>query len=387
MVPTDHPTGCCCSHCAAASRIDFPDSSETARNLHGGKFGDSFTQGTPGGVVTYAILDLADRSTGRFVGQPVTDDMTETQRQKTREAFFEVAEFADIDFLEVDDPSEAQIHISIGSPAPFVGFATWDQIRQIAGVKLQIADVRDDTYFKQIVLHELGHGVGLTHGGGEDAVMNAFVPASGGLKAGDYGALFRAYGQVTQAEETGRGFNPSEYLSTNPDLIDAGIDTPEEAINHYQAAGAGEGRAIAFDEALYLEANPDLVDAGVTVETAARHYQAFGEAEGRLTDVRTYLALNPDLQALSFTRVEAAIHFQEIGRNEGRLTEFDASLYRLANADLSMLSDDQALSHYLAFGRSENRPFFKVEDYLADRPDLIASGADILSLLGESLTA
>ena len=125
--------------------------------------------------------------------------------------------------------------------------------------------------------------------------------------------------------KTPEGFDYQNYLNINTDLGAAGIDTPEEAMRHYQHYGANEGRNIGalqtqqganggnpnttlnttpaaapvdnwmsdqwynpnvmpenFDWQRYIGANQDLGQAGIdTQEEAMRHYFNYGQKENR----------------------------------------------------------------------------------------------------------
>ena len=91
-------------------------------------------------------------------------------------------------------------------------------------------------------------------------------------------------------------FDASFYILTNDDLLDAGIDTVEEAIAHYLTFGEQEGRAVErvvgygqdawvapdFDATWYMSAFPDLANAGIDTQLEAEeHYNNFGKSEGR----------------------------------------------------------------------------------------------------------
>lgn len=368
---------------ADTGQITFPNLGVSQKNFFGFKWGDSADVGTSGGIVTYTILDTADRNDPTARQSPVRD-MFSYEEATIRDAFAQWAEYADIDFIQVDNPADADIQIAfraIWGALGYSGFATWQQSDGIAQTADVVIDIKGGS--SGLWLHEIGHAIGFSHLSSGSVMLPSGFNASS-LKANDLGGVTELYGTVSQPESSGRAFDPAEYLASNPDLPGAGIDTDAEAIAHFTQSGAAEGRIIAFDETLYLEANPDLYFAGLRAGDAALHYATFGKDEGRLLSVRDYIALNPDLETAGFTRAEAAFHYLLFGRDEGRLTSFDASFYRLANPDLAGTSDTDALAHYISFGKAEDRQFFKVEDYLAQNPDLIASGTDVLSLLGEA---
>lgn len=141
-------------------------------------------------------------------------------------------------------------------------------------------------------------------------------------------------------------FNAEYYLSQNPDVFAAGINTAEGAWEHYVNFGAAEALNGAtsrkpapwFDVNYYVAQNPDLTIAGLKVGQLFDHFTNFGLEEGRApsaganvneTTLSAYAAQNEDLQ-------EA-----------------------LGIEDPSDLSDAELLAlaqHFYAFGYNEERP-------------------------------
>lgn len=94
-------------------------------------------------------------------------------------------------------------------------------------------------------------------------------------------------------------FNWNIYLNNYKDLEDAGIDNEEKALNHWNLYGRSEGRHYyQYDELnkkineekneeifnwnIYLNNYKDLQDAGIdTEEKALNHWNLYGKAEGR----------------------------------------------------------------------------------------------------------
>ena len=84
-------------------------------------------------------------------------------------------------------------------------------------------------------------------------------------------------------------FDWKEYVSLNPDLQQAGIDTKEKAEKHWLDFGFNEKRLYKvvtvpadFDWQQYIANYPDLQQAGVdTKEKAEDHYVKFGYFERR----------------------------------------------------------------------------------------------------------
>ncbi|KAK3611309.1 hypothetical protein CHS0354_015726 [Potamilus streckersoni] len=86
-------------------------------------------------------------------------------------------------------------------------------------------------------------------------------------------------------------FDPGFYLNTNPDLLKAGINTPEAARSHWLNNGIQEGRqgCGSFHSRQYLARYTDLTNAFHTNYVAAvQHYLQLGHAEGRLGYVEHY---------------------------------------------------------------------------------------------------
>jgi len=163
------------------------------------------------------------------------------------------------------------------------------------------------------------------------------------------------------------GFNPSNYLAANPDLITAGY-TVANAEQHYIAYGQREGRSTSFNAAGYLASYADLRAAfGTNTEAATQHYLSSGRTEGRdiTFDGLRYLASNTDLiNAGLRTAEQAAQHYISYGASESRsAARFHAGAYALANSDLyyamgngdSVNSRSWLTQHYIDNGAREGR--------------------------------
>ena len=86
-------------------------------------------------------------------------------------------------------------------------------------------------------------------------------------------------------------FNWKQYLSNYSDLVIAGIDTQEKALEHFINYGKKEGRTCnpleynikLFNWKQYLLNYPDLVSSGIdTYEKALEHWNTNGKKEGRV---------------------------------------------------------------------------------------------------------
>ncbi|ONG45208.1 hypothetical protein BKE38_26720 [Pseudoroseomonas deserti] len=181
-------------------------------------------------------------------------------------------------------------------------------------------------------------------------------------------------------------FDSLSYYLANPDVFAAGVD----ALEHYQTAGAAEGRAAnaVFDAEFYLAVNQDVAASGMG---ALEHYRLYGGAEGRDVsldfDTAGYLALNPDVAEAG---IDALHHYLDHGMAEGRQTAravgqviesgFDAQFYLATNADIAASGID-AFTHWMAFGAAEQRDpnaFFDTSYYVENNADVAGSGINAL---------
>jgi len=163
-------------------------------------------------------------------------------------------------------------------------------------------------------------------------------------------------------------FNPSFYLTHNPDVaaaVRAGRIAPED---HFRIAGDREGRSgnALFESRDYLAANPDVaaaVQAGRM--TAFRHFELAGQFEdrnpNRFFSPHDYLDDNPDVAAaVRSGRLTAFEHFLVAGQLEDRLPfhGFSRRDYLDDNPDVRaavQAGQTTAVFHFQNFGRFENR--------------------------------
>src|SRR5690606_39084690 len=142
-------------------------------------------------------------------------------------------------------------------------------------------------------------------------------------------------------------FNATYYLTNNPDVFAAGINTVEGAWENYVNHGAAESLAGAtsrkpapwFDASYYLTNNPDLSTAGLTAGQLFEHFTVHGISEGRAPSADAVLTEESLLKyALA---------------NEDLLEAFDIA------DDATELTDAQALalaSQFYSHGYMESRP-------------------------------
>jgi uncharacterized protein (DUF3820 family) len=167
------------------------------------------------------------------------------------------------------------------------------------------------------------------------------------------------------------------YLAKYPDLRADGVQTEQQAIQHWLNFGKKEGRVSIktphhFDWHYYLDKYPDLRADGVhTEQQAIQHWLDFGKKEGRVS-IKTphhfgwhyYLAKYPDLRANGIhTEQQAIQHWLERGKKEGRVSiktphNFGWHYYLDKYPDLradGVHTEQQAIQHWLNFGKKEGR--------------------------------
>lgn len=149
-------------------------------------------------------------------------------------------------------------------------------------------------------------------------------------------------------------FNSNYYLANNPDVVAAGLHTPEQLWQHYITYGAQE-RAVLLEQGV------------ITADSAVRQANSW-------FDVSYYLGNYPDLLAGGITAATALNHYFEYGINEERTfnptlqpSEFEADTYAADNPDVreyygieqdaELTAQDKAnlLKHFLAYGYAEGR--------------------------------
>ena len=131
-------------------------------------------------------------------------------------------------------------------------------------------------------------------------------------------------------------FNSKEYLTNYPDLIAAGIDTHEKALNHWINHGQAEGRTyFKFEWEQYLANYPDLRGSGInTPEKAVEHWFNHGIHEGRTCNPlnfnwEQYLLNYPQLVLAGVdTHEKALFHWNNHGIYEGK-TDFNVNLKKV----------------------------------------------------------
>ena len=177
-------------------------------NIIGTKWGPA-ALGTSGGVVTWSLAG-AGESIARFPGVGGTSVRGESflkfdYRKVIRDAFAEWSRHGNIEFIQIEDEGGAagaaltpDIRIFFGEiPGRFIGYAFYPTTGKsgIAGDVLldtsrSFNNNRDQ--FQGLVLHELGHSLGLGHSS-SDTVMTAIISESK-LGRDDIDGIRRIYG-------------------------------------------------------------------------------------------------------------------------------------------------------------------------------------------------
>lgn len=163
-------------------------------------------------------------------------------------------------------------------------------------------------------------------------------------------------------------FDPTWYLSRNPDVAGAVSQGRVTAEDHFRRAGDREGRSGSplFDRGSYLADNPDVAAAVASgAITAQRHFELYGQRENRNPNrafsAHDYLDDNPDVRAVANTgQITAFEHFLRFGMTEDRLPfrGFDRSAYLEDNIDVRQAVQAgtiTAVRHYQLSGRHEGR--------------------------------
>lgn len=193
------------------------------------------------------------------------------------------------------------------------------------------------------------------------------------------------YAFVYEGVNYGNVFDPTYYLTSNPDVVQDYGQNPMNAFLHFRDHGMREGRRgnEEFDVTSYRNRHPDLrIAFRSNLPAYYKHYTTFGKGEGRIGsgnftlvpitsyrgasyssvyDYTAYLSNNPDLsQTFGNDDVGALEHFVVYGMGEGRLSSpsFSIIAYRGRFYDLRRvfgLNMKQYYLHYIYYGQAEGR--------------------------------
>lgn len=188
-----------------------------ATPLTGSKWGDSGAAGTPAGVVTWSF----DVSGAQFYN---FDDIiaSEGYRSLVRQAFDAWEKVAAIDFVEVTNaPADIQVGLdAIDGRGGTIGQATWTYrgpLTTHAEIAVDSAEtwspfVPGGNNFYGMMVHEIGHTIGLAHSSDPSSIMYPIASAYMAFSNEDLAAIQALYGPPAVA---GRLL----YGTSAPDLL------------------------------------------------------------------------------------------------------------------------------------------------------------------------
>ncbi len=252
-------------------------------NIFGTKWGSS-ELGTAGGLVTWSLAnageDISRFGTDTKVSTTGDTFLSYDFETVIADAFAEWSKYGDIEFSQIEDQggaagvgTEADIRIFFGAiPGSTAGYAFYPSLwgSAIAGdILLDTLDAfnKNPTLFAQVVLHEIGHALGLGH---EDAnsIMTSRVPSTGGLQEDDIEGIQAIYGvqDGTDGGGSGGGGNGNGntdsdqtlYGTTAGDQIDGGGGN--DAIWSYRGDDTLNGNA--GDDTFVSSLGDDVINGG-----------------------------------------------------------------------------------------------------------------------------
>lgn len=155
-------------------------------------------------------------------------------------------------------------------------------------------------------------------------------------------------------------FDADGYVRKYADVRAAVGSDAVGAFRHFQQYGEAEGRTPVFDGLAYIAGYRDLiVGLGANATAGLEHFSRYGAAEGRsiIFNPAEYAAAHLDLARIIGTdAAQASTHYIAFGAAEGRVTAgFDSVAYLLSNSDLGGMTPVQARDHWLAYGADEGR--------------------------------
>lgn len=371
-------------------------------------------------------------------GSPFSGTIGFAHQQVFQAAFATWEGVSGLDFLQVADQSGADIRLgwgTFGTSSGQIGEARWRTVGSPPtfdpGVIIRIEDPAErplavvpgtgdfaynpSTRLSSVVLHEIGHAIGLDHNGDGTSLMSATAGATNRqlsfsdkfsvqLLYGDHDQHFRAtggrdifYGFAGNDSVTFGG-NIAEYtvslsgggyaVSRNTDAADRDIVFGVESLQFADTRIAVGKAAGLFDPVAYALAYGDVVAAGLDPRF---HFDSGGWREGRASGTEYnaygYSGANPDVHAAG---INPLTHYEATGWREGRdpVATFDVRLYLIRNPDVAQ-AGVEPFSHYLQSGRAEGRVAsptigdrisggFDEQYYMLSSPDVARAGMDAL---------
>ncbi|MEL7345373.1 MAG: matrixin family metalloprotease [Pseudomonadota bacterium] len=219
--------------------------------LSGYKWGAPFV-GTESGTVYWSIESLD----GLTYNTSLYDD--EDFEQATQDAFQTWEDISGIDFEMTNNASQTDISIDMTPLSgdtvgrAYISYRDYAQIDQIISADIEMDSTEDwapygetDLDFYAVMLHEIGHALGLDHVNDESQIMNPYV-SSDRLGDGDIDGAQELYGLATGTGGSGGG-------GASP-LPPSDDDTPEDdtppAAEDEDDGGGGGGAIVALLGAL-----------------------------------------------------------------------------------------------------------------------------------------
>lgn len=206
------------------------------------KWGASTILGTSGGVVTWSLVDGGKIGVNDTFGSATAAGSSDVSVDASRvlsydpaplirQAFAAWEQHADISFVQVRDSGaavgasdNAQIRIAFGEidgeAGSTLGLGFLPGQASFSGDILIDSDEQTffarENNFLRVVVHEIGHAIGLDHVAGVRAVMNAFLTNLTEPVADDISGIRQIYGATKSEAEIALGFGRNDI-----DIVDA----------------------------------------------------------------------------------------------------------------------------------------------------------------------